>query len=122
MTNYQHIVTMPKKSIHALMVFLWIVVSASAVWGHGPEGHRNASFTAFEAAKKGLQLYDRLLESGKLAESWETGLTDIKVFTRDNNKKKEIVVQFVRTMGEPRSVYIFFSEKGEYSGSNFTGE
>ena len=122
MKNYLDMATLPKKINGVMLLALLIVFSASMVWGHGPKGHGNQSFTAFEAAKKGLQLYDRLLESGKLAESWETGLTDIKVFTRDNNKKKEIVVQFNRTMGEPRSVYIFFSEKGDYSGSNFTGE
>ena len=122
MKNDQEIEPMPKKVIRAALLALLVILSASAVWSHGPKGHGDASFTAVEAAKKGLQLYDRLLENGKLAESWETGLTDIKVFTRDNDKKKEIVVQFNRATGEPRSVYIFFSEKGEYSGSNFTGE
>jgi hypothetical protein len=74
------------------------------------------------AAKKGVELYDRLVTSGKLDESWETKLTDISILIRNSNNEKEIIVQFKRSNGNPKSVYIFFTEKGEYNGSNFTGE
>ena len=122
MKNNQHIETLTIKVIRITILFLLIVLPASVAWGHGPKGHGDNSFTALEATKKGIQLYDRLLENGKLADSWETELADIRVFSRSTNNKKEVVVQFNRTTGEPRSVYIFFSEKGEYSGSNFTDE
>ncbi len=67
-------------------------------------------------------LYDKLVAKGRLADAWETELTDIKVIPRINNNKEEFIVQFNRTNGDPRTVYIFFNEKGEYSGSNFTGK
>jgi len=79
-------------------------------------------FTALQAAKKGIVLYDRLVESGKLEESWETDLANIEVFSRQREKKMEYVVKFSRRKGNPLSVYIFFDEKGEYTGSNFTGD
>lgn len=122
MKNIRKIITITKKVIPIPILFILIVFMTSQVWGHGPKGHGGVSFTALEAAKKGIQLYDRLLETGKLPDSWETELADIKVFARETSGRKEIVVQFKRTTGEPRSVYIFFSEKGGYSGSNFTGE
>ncbi|MGD2270662.1 MAG: DUF6488 family protein [Desulfobacterales bacterium] len=122
MKNFSNIMMIAKKVIPIPLLFILIVFMTSQVWSHGPKGHGDVSFTALEAAKKGIQLYDRLLESGKLADSWETELVDIRVFNRNTNNKKEVVVQFNRMKGEPRSVYIFFSDKGEYSGSNFTGE
>jgi hypothetical protein len=92
------------------------------VFAHGPKGHSGMEFTALMAVKKGVELYDRLLASGKLDEAWETELADIRVFTRDSSKEKEIIVEFKRSNGNPKSVFIFFTEKGEYNGSNFTGE
>ena len=87
MNRYPDVETMLVKII-CLMPLVLTVLSASTVWSHGPKGHGNAAFTAIEAAKKGMQLYDRLLESGKLVDPWETELSDIKVFTRNNNKTK----------------------------------
>ena len=98
------------------------IVTPSALFAHGPKGHSGMEITALEVAKKGIELYDRLLASEKLDSSWEIALSDIKVFMRDGGNKGEFVVQFSRTEGDPRSVYIFFNQKGEYSGSNFTGE
>ena len=106
-------------AILVTLVIGWFAVSASA---HGPKGHGGQDFTALEAAKKGITLYDKLVAGGKLDETWETGLIRIKVFPRSKKNTTEFVVQFDRGQGEPRSVYIFFDEKGAYSGSNFTGE
>lgn len=101
-----------------LLMFLLSVCPASA---HGPKGHGGAEFTSLQAAKKGLALYDKLVASGKLKESWETDLKNIEVFSRQSGEKRELAVKFSRSKGEPLSVYIFFTEKGDYSGSNFTG-
>ena len=106
----------------AVLVTLVIGLLAVSAFGHGPKGHGGQSFTALEAAKKGITLYDKLVAGGKLDETWEIGLIGIKVFPRTKKNTKEFVVQFDRGQGEPRSVYIFFDEKGAYSGSNFTGE
>ena len=112
-------------SIFLSLIVLMSVPLASA---HGPKGHGEAEFTALQAAKKGIELYDKLVASGKIVasekieESWETDLTNIEVFPRQSGEKKELVVKFSRSNGEPQSVYIFFTEKGEYNGSNFTGK
>ena len=101
-----------------LLMFLLSVCPASA---HGPKGHGGSEFTALQAAKKGIVLYDKLVASGKIEESWETDLKNIEVFPRQSGKKREVVVKFSRSEGEPLSLYIFFNVKGDYSGSNFSG-
>ena len=107
----------PAFSIMAVIVVLLFVPLAFA---HGPKGHTD-EFTPLQAVKKGSMMYDKLVASGKLDASWETGLETINIYWRDTGEK-EIVVKFSRSTGEPRSVYIFFDEKGGYSGSNFSGK
>ncbi len=110
------------KVFFAFLILLSIGYSRYPAFAHGPKGYGEVAFTALEAAKKGIQLYDQLVANGKLSESWETELTSIQVSIRNNTGNKEIVVQFNRSSGNPKSVYIFFTEKGKYNGSNFTGE
>ena len=109
-------------TIGMLLLSIILVLPAFTTFAHGPKGHGGQSFTALEAAKKGITLYDKLVAGGKLEESWETELKEIRVLPRGEANKKEFVVQFDRRQGEPRSVFIFFDDKGVYSGSNFTGE
>jgi hypothetical protein len=106
----------------SILLFLVVLMSVSLVSAHGPKGHGDTEFTALEAAKKGIELYDKLVASGKIEKSWEMDLKNIKVFSRQGEGEKELVVKFNRSKGEPQSLYIFFTEKGEYNGSNFTGK
>jgi hypothetical protein len=99
-----------------------ILISVSMASAHGPRGHGGNEFTTLQAAKKGIELYDKLVASGKIEESWETDLKNIEVFPRQNGDKQELVVKFSRSKDESQSLFIFFTEKGEYSGSNFTGK
>ncbi len=110
------------KVLGPAVLFLAIAIVGSIAFGHGPKGHSDNDFTAFMAIKKGIVLYDRLLDSGKLAESWETDLNNLEVFTQNNGNQVEFTVKISRSKGEPKSVYIFFSDKGEYTCSNFTGK
>jgi ABC-type protease/lipase transport system fused ATPase/permease subunit len=88
---------------------------------HGGKTHAEA-FTAFQALEKGAELYDRLVVSGKLDETWETQLKAVHINIRTGAAgQRETVVQFERTAGAPRSVFFFFDQSGAYSGSNFTG-
>ncbi|MEA3231473.1 MAG: DUF6488 family protein [Thermodesulfobacteriota bacterium] len=96
-----------------------IVMSAHS---HGGKIHGGETFTALQALQQATQLYNRLIASGKLSEEWEIGLKTVKIATRNSSEKREYVVQFERTKGDPRSVYFFFNQNGEYSGSNFTGK
>lgn len=105
-----------------ILLFLMVLVSVPLASAHGPKGHGESEFTALQAAKKGIELYDKLVETGKLNMPWETDLKNIEVFPRQNGQKREIIVKFSRNKGTPQSVYIFFNEEGEYSGSNFTGK
>ncbi len=110
-----------KNIIVSAGVIIIFLIAALAV-AHGPKGHSEADFTALQAAKKGVMLYDRLVSSGKLDESWETDLARIEIFKNSNGPQKELVVKFSRLESEPRTVFIFFSGDGQYKGSNFTGK
>jgi hypothetical protein len=99
-----------------------LLISATFAFSHGGK-HGTDEFTHLQALKKAIELYDRLLDSEKLDQSWEHGLVNVNVSNRQNDGKKEIVVAFQRSEGEPSTVYIFFDAgKGKYSGSNFTGK
>ena len=106
----------------SILLFLVVLMGVSLVSAHGPKGHGDTEFTALKAAKKGIELYDKLVASGKIEKSWEIDLENIKVFPHQNGNKQELIVKFSRSKGEPQSLYIFFTEKGEYNGSNFTGK
>ena len=107
--------------VTALAIGMSIAI-VTGTHGHGGKTHGGVSFTAFQALQKATQLYDRLITSGKLPEEWETGLKTIKIDTRTSADKREYVIQFDKSEGSPSSVYFFFDQKGEYSGSNFTGK
>ena len=102
------------------VIVVFTLIYGSALFAHGPKGHTEG-FTALEAVKKATQLYDKLVATGKLDPSWETGLEAVNV-KQNPSGNKEVVVQFSRKTGDPRSVFIFFNAKGDYSGSNFSGE
>jgi len=115
------------KSKHLSAYLILTTVAAFAVmllvpltFAHGPKGHTEG-FTPLQAVKKGTMMYDKLVATGKLDASWETGLEAVNVYWRDAGKK-ELVVKFSRQAGEPQAVYIFFNAKGAYSGSNHTGK
>jgi hypothetical protein len=95
---------------------------AIPVLAHGGKNHGETEFTAFQAVRKASQLYDRLIIEGKLDGAWESGLSSITINTRQTDGKKEFVVKFMRSQGEPDSVYFFFDQKGKYAGSNFSGK
>jgi len=106
-----------------VIVFLSIVflVSASLAFSHGGK-HAPGEFTHLQALKKATELYDQLIEKGKLDQSWENKLSQVDVLKRGPDDKNEIVVSFQRASGDPKTVYIFFNAGGKYIGSNFTGE
>jgi hypothetical protein len=104
----------------ALVLFAGIALSPAAVWAHGGKQHGENEFTAFLALREGAKLYDKLIVSGKLPGEWETDLVRAEISTRKDGR--EYVVSFHREPGDPAAVYFFFTAKGEYAGSNFTGE
>ncbi|MGD2099143.1 MAG: DUF6488 family protein [Desulfobacterales bacterium] len=105
------------------IVFLSIsfLVIASLAFSHGGK-HAEGEFTHLQALKKAIELYDQLIEKGKLDQSWENKLSQVDVFRRGTGNKNEIAVSFQRASGDPKTVYIFFNASGKYAGSNFTGE
>lgn len=122
MHNYLKSKNTSKYFVTLIALLLIFPLSVSRIFAHGPKGHGGTEFTALQAAEKGIELYDKLVASGKIEESWETDLNTIEVLSRQIGGKKELVVKFTRGKGEPQSLYIFFKENGEYSGSNFTGK
>ncbi len=104
--------------IIASVIFAWYPAMA-----HGPGGHGDNGFTSLQAARKGFDLYGKLITSQKLEKSWEEAFSAAKVSKRSiNDATFEYVIKFTRLEGNPASVYIFLNETGEYRGSNFTGD
>ena len=120
-----HLKTMNKIKV-ATIVFVMVVGFTFTVdqlaHSHGGKTHKGESFTAFQAVQKATQLYERLIASGKLPEVWETGLKTIKISIRNTQNMREYNVQFETDKELTNSVYFFFNQDGEYSGSNFTGK
>jgi hypothetical protein len=116
-----------RHNMRLLMTLAWFVTvivftGTGIANGHGGKTHSENPFSAFQAVQKATELYDRLIVSGKLEEGWETDLSSIHVSVRGDDTSRETVVQFERTGGDPDSLYFFFDRRGEYSGSNFTGQ
>jgi len=113
-----------KQKIPTVIIFMillfTIIIPAVAAFGHG--GKHSEAFTHLQALQKATQLYDQLINTGKLDPSWETGLEQVTVSNRQKGDNKEIVVVFHRREGDPKTVYIYFNADGKYAGSNFTGE
>lgn len=105
-----------------LIIFIVGLGPLTSALAHGPKGHGEQSFTAFQAIQKSSQLFDKLLAKKKLDPGFESDLKRIEVTRRSRNDQTEFVVQFERTQGDPQSVYIFFDATGKYVGSNFTGK
>jgi hypothetical protein len=124
-------IRMNKRSTNHITVALFLlgtmVLGFNGLWtpptyGHGGKTHGGQSFTALQALQKATGLYDKLIISGKLPENWETGLVTVVIDIRQSKGQREYVVEFKRAEGDQRSVYFFFDQEGQYSGSNFTGK
>lgn len=100
---------------------LFILMAAVTI-AHGHGGKHADQFTHLQALQKGTQLFDQLIDNGKLEESWEAGLVNVSISMRNVESGEEVVVAFKRENGDPDTVYIFFKLDGNYAGSNFTGE
>jgi hypothetical protein len=103
------------------LLFVVFLISASVAYSHGGK-HAPGEFTHLQALKKATELYDQLIEKGKLDQGWENNLSRVDVFKRTAGDRHEIVVRFERAEGDPKTVYIFFDRNGQYAGSNFTGK
>jgi hypothetical protein len=115
--------TMPFR-LSVIFIAFWIVLflPLHSLYAHGGKQHGSVEFTHLEAAKKATDLFDKLIASKKIDSDWELHLEQIKVFDRSKGDKAEVAVAFSRSTGEPKVLYIFFTSKGDYAGSNFTGE
>lgn len=102
------------------MALFAVVVTAALAFGHG--GKHSKEFTQLQALQKATKLYDQLISQSKLDQSWETGLQNVTISSREPEGRTEIVVSFQRQEGDPKAVYIFFNSDGKYAGSNFTGK
>ena len=106
----------------SFFLLLILLFTAAVVFAHGGKAHEMGEFTHLAALKKATELYDKLIDSQKLDPAWETGLERVEVSHRQKGNDTEVVVAFHRDEGDPKTVFIFFTPKGEYAGSNFTGE
>jgi hypothetical protein len=107
---------------NGFFLFLTLFFAAAVVFAHGGKVHEMGEFTHLAALEKATELYDKLIDSQKLDPAWETGLERVEVSHRQKGNDTEVVVAFHRDEGDPKTVFIFFTPKGEYAGSIFTGE
>ena len=112
----------PHGIIAIIIVLATFSLTFTTVTAFAHGGKHSGTFTHLQALQKATQLYDKLIDSGKLDQSWETGLKKVTVSDRQKGEKKEIVVEFHRGENDPPAVYIFFDVSGKYTGSNFTGK
>lgn len=106
----------------AIALLLSLLLAAGPAFSHGGKVHAGGDFTALQALQSATELYNQLVAAGKLDESWETDLVEVKVSMVQKDSRKEYRVSFHRISGEPKTVYIFFSSDGKYTGSNFIGK
>ena len=111
-----------KKALSRLVLITAILLIAIQAFAHGGKEHAEGSFTPLQALLKATNMYDQLITTNKLGETWETHLIKVEILTRENPGNKELVVSFSRSTGNSKTVYIFFNEDGKYIGSNFTGK
>lgn len=111
-----------RRGLPPIMAILVVAIITGSAFGHGGKTHADNEFTSLQALQKATELYDRLADTGKLEQTWETALVKVAISTRKKGGKVEVVVSFKKSVGNPDTVYIFFTSEGKYSGSNFTGE
>jgi hypothetical protein len=106
-----------------ISLFLALAFTVVAVHAHGGKNHGpGGGFTNLEALKKATELYDKLVATNKLEVAWETTVDKIQIAERRKGAEIEKVVSFSKSAGDPKTVYFFFTSRGEYAGSNFTGQ
>lgn len=110
-------------SVTSVFLFLGLSFTVVAVYAHGGKTHGpGGEFTNLEALKKATEFYDQLVAANKLDGNWETAVEKVQIVERRKGADMEKVVAFSGTAGDPQTVYIFFTSRGEYAGSNFTGQ
>ena len=102
-----------------LLIILLMMASSRPVSAHGGKSHNK--FTTLQALQKSTDLYNKLVDSGKLDETWEMDLSQVAITPPGLSGNKDFIVRYSRNSGEPQTVYFFLTEDGQYAGSNFTG-
>lgn len=108
--------------LFALLIISLLLFYPLQLFGHGGKTHADMAFTRFQALEKAVKIYDQLLAAGKLDESWETSLVEVGISTREESDGDKIVVAFVRSAGEPDTLFVFYNINGDYAGANYTGK
>jgi hypothetical protein len=103
------------------IIFCFNLLVTDMARAHGGKTHQSEGITALEAVETATGLFKRLIEKGKLDDSWESGLVEIRVSHPDQTSESNYAVSFHRQNKTPEAVYIFISLQGKYAGSNFTG-
>ncbi|MEE9119956.1 MAG: DUF6488 family protein, partial [Syntrophobacteria bacterium] len=89
-------------SIAAVVAIFTILSVAGSVFAHGGKGHAD-SFSALQALQKSTDLFNQLVGSGKLGESWETDLANVEISNPQKGGHTEYVVSFRRSTGDPKT-------------------
>ena len=103
-----------------LIIFLIMQPSiTSEVRAHGGKTHTGNEFSPLDVLKKGTSMFEALLKQKKIDMAWGIHLETVVISSEKTNKGEDFRVEFTRNTGEPKTLFLFFNESGDYTGSNF---
>ncbi len=114
------------RNVIVLIIFSSLLFIAPAFAGPGHEhdqGHSHAPISSEDAAKKATDRIQKLIEAGKIAQSWASVKAD-KVEQKTFSNGPEWVISFKNDqVGDvsKQTLYMFYSLSGHYIAANYTG-
>jgi hypothetical protein len=124
---FQSLKRIPMKNTLFAAALITTLFAAPAAWaGEGGSCHFHGKKPAAEAAVSDCaqQRRDALVKAGKLDASWQTVQQD-KLELIDGKKGKEWKASFKNPAvadADKQTLYIFFSQPGNFIGANHTGQ
>lgn len=132
MYNAHHYKTTKQRTISISLVKsdlrIWVAVLLTGITifgissianAHGGKNHGDDQITSFAALQAATDLYSRLIAHGKLDQTWETQLAQVKIGAPEQNEQPNYTVTFTRSTGNPSGVLFIIAPNGEYVGSDF---
>lgn len=106
-----------------LVLFFGILFASTTVLAGSGHSHSHGPFGKSQAKSKAEKRLNRLVNRGKIQQSWRNK-TAVKVEKKKFKGKKEWVVMFNNpdiANKAKQTLYMFFKLDGHYIASNYTG-
>ncbi len=106
------------------IVVTFILTASSAYAGAGHDHGTAHKINQEQAAEQATKMVDKLVQAGKLENSWAE-VKPVEVQQKTYNNSPEWVVTFNNPQAkdqEKENLYVFLSPAGKYLAANFTGK